>query len=141
MYQQFPFWNFYDNLTFVKETLSVKQIGVKGGAKGGAKGGVKGGVKELSDIQEVIIKMLFNPSVTTNEMAQKNRRAPKMALKVILKANSTHGLKSKFRRYSIMHLTKYNYTNRNLERDGTYKKSLLVQLITEIKTDTKNGNP
>ena len=50
---------FYDNLTFVKETLSVKQIGVKGGAK---------------------------------------------------------------------------------ETNGT-QKSLLVQLITEIKTDTKNGNP
>ena len=45
---------------FVKETLSVEQIGVKGG------------VKELSDIQEVIVKeMLFDPSVTTSEMAQK----------------------------------------------------------------------
>ena len=30
------------------------------------------GVKELSDIQEVIVKeMLFDPSVTTSEMAQK----------------------------------------------------------------------
>ena len=34
--------------------------------------GVKGGVKELSDIQEVIVKeMLFDPSITTSEMAQK----------------------------------------------------------------------
>ena len=49
---------------FMKETLSVEQIGVKGG--------VKDGVKELSDIQEVIVKeMLFDPSVTTSEMAQK----------------------------------------------------------------------
>ena len=60
--------------------------------------------------------MLFDPSITTSEMAQKNR----MALKVILMANSTHGLKSIFGRYCIIHLTKYNYTNRNLERDGTY---------------------
>ena len=49
---------------FMKETLSVEQIGVKGG--------VKDGIKELSDIQEVIVKeMLFDPSVTTSEMAQK----------------------------------------------------------------------
>ncbi len=48
----------------MKETLSVEQIGVKGG--------VKDGIKELSDIQEVIVKeMLFDPSVTTSEMAQK----------------------------------------------------------------------
>ena len=34
--------------------------------------GVKGGVKELSDIQAVIVKeMLFDPSITTSEMAQK----------------------------------------------------------------------
>ena len=45
---------------FMKETLSVEQIGVKGG------------VKELSDIQEIIVKeMLFDPSITTSEMAQK----------------------------------------------------------------------
>ena len=38
----------------------------------GVKGGVKGGTKELSDIQEVIVKeMLFDPSITTSEMAQK----------------------------------------------------------------------
>lgn len=49
-----------------------------------------------------------------------------MALKVILKANSTRGLKTKSGRYSIMHLNKCDYTNINLERDGTYKKSLLV---------------
>ena len=49
---------------FMKETLSVEQIGVKGG--------VKGGVKELSNIQEVIVKdMLFDPSITTSKMAQK----------------------------------------------------------------------
>ena len=38
----------------------------------GVKGGVKGGVKELSEIQEIIVKeMLFDPSITTSEMAQK----------------------------------------------------------------------
>ena len=45
---------------FMKETLSVEQIGVKGGTK------------ELSDIQDVIIKeMQFDSSITTSEMAQK----------------------------------------------------------------------
>ena len=40
--------------------------------KNGVKGGVKDGIKELSDIQEAIVKeMLFDPSVTTSEMAQK----------------------------------------------------------------------
>ena len=41
-------------------------------AESGVKGGVKDGVKELSDIQEIIVKeMLFDPSITTSEMAQK----------------------------------------------------------------------
>ena len=43
-----------------------------GGVKEDAESGVKDGVKELSDIQEVIVKeMLFDPSITTSEMAQK----------------------------------------------------------------------
>ena len=45
---------------------------IKEDTESGVKGDLKGGVKELSDIQEVIIKeMLFNPSFTTSEMAQK----------------------------------------------------------------------
>ena len=53
---------------FVKEGVVLNT----NGAKGGVKDGVKDGVKELSDIQEVIVKeMLFNPFVTTSEMAQK----------------------------------------------------------------------
>jgi len=49
---------------FAKKEIEIDTNGVKGG--------VKGGVKELSDIQEVIVKeMLFAPSVTTSEMAQK----------------------------------------------------------------------
>ena len=49
---------------FVKETLSVKQIGVKDG--------VKGGVKELSDIQKIILfEVQSNPFITTSELAQK----------------------------------------------------------------------
>lgn len=53
---------------FVKEDVVLNT----NGAKGGVKDGVKDGVKELSDIQEVIVKeMLFNPFVTTSEMAQK----------------------------------------------------------------------
>ena len=40
--------------------------------KDGVKGDVKGGVKELTQVQEVIVKeMLFNPYITTSEMAQK----------------------------------------------------------------------
>ena len=47
---------------FAKKEIEIDTNGVKGG--------VKGGVKELSDIQEVIVKeMLFDPSVTTSEMA------------------------------------------------------------------------
>ena len=57
------------------DTNGVKEdaeSGVKDGVKDGVKSGVKSGVKELSDIQEVIVKeMLFDPSVTTSEMAQK----------------------------------------------------------------------
>ena len=40
--------------------------------KYGVKGGVKGGVKELTEIQDVIVKeMLFDPYITTSELAQK----------------------------------------------------------------------
>ena len=40
--------------------------------KDGVKDGVKGGVKELTKIQEVIVKeMLFDPYITTSELAQK----------------------------------------------------------------------
>ena len=57
------------------DTNGVKEdaeSGVKDGVKDGVKSGVKGGVKELSDIQGVIVKeMLFDPSITTSEMAQK----------------------------------------------------------------------
>ena len=53
---------------FLEETLLVDTNVTKDGVKDG----VKGGVKELTDIQEVIIKeMLFDPSITTSEMAQK----------------------------------------------------------------------
>ena len=49
---------------FAKKEIEIDTNGVKGG--------VKGGVKELSDIQEIIVKeMLFDPSITTSEMAQK----------------------------------------------------------------------
>ena len=49
---------------FAKKEIEIDTNGVKGG--------VKGGVKELSDIQEVIVKdMLFYPSITTSKMAQK----------------------------------------------------------------------
>jgi ATP-dependent DNA helicase RecG len=61
---------------FTKKEIEIDTNGVKedaeSGVKGGVKGGVKDGIKELSDIQEVIVKeMLFDPSVTTSEMAQK----------------------------------------------------------------------
>ena len=53
---------------FAKKEVEIETSGVKEDAESG----VKGGVKELSDIQEVIVKeMLFDPSVTTSEMAQK----------------------------------------------------------------------
>ena len=40
--------------------------------KYGVKGGVKGGLKELTEIQAVIVKeMLFDPYITTSELAQK----------------------------------------------------------------------
>ena len=57
---------------FTQKEIEINTNGVKEDAKSGVKGGVKGGVKELSDIQEVIIKeMLFDPSITTSEMVQK----------------------------------------------------------------------
>lgn len=57
---------------FAKKEIEIDTNGVKEDAESGVKGGVKGGVKELSDIQEVIVKeMLFDPSITTSEMAQK----------------------------------------------------------------------
>ena len=61
---------------FAKKEIEIDTNGVKedaeSGVKSGVKGGVKGGVKELSDIQEIIVKeMLFDPSITTSEMAQK----------------------------------------------------------------------
>ena len=53
---------------FAKKEIEIDTNGVKEDAESG----VKGGVKELPDIQEVIVKeMLFDPSVTTSEMAQK----------------------------------------------------------------------
>ena len=57
---------------FAKKEMEIDTSGVKEDAESGVKGGVKDDVKELSDIQEVIVKeMLFDPSVTTSEMAQK----------------------------------------------------------------------
>jgi ATP-dependent DNA helicase RecG len=57
---------------FTKKEIEIDTNGVKEDAESGVKGSAKGGVKELSDIQEVIVKeMLFDPSVTTSEMAQK----------------------------------------------------------------------
>ena len=57
---------------FTKKEIEIETSGVKEDAESGVKGGVKGGVKELSVIQEVIVKeMLFDPSITTSEMAQK----------------------------------------------------------------------
>ena len=53
---------------FAKKEIEINTNGVKEDAESG----VKGGVKELSDIQEIIVKeMLFDPSITTSEMAQK----------------------------------------------------------------------
>ena len=44
----------------------------KDGVKDGVKGGIKGDVKELTEVQEVIVKeMLFDPYITTSELAQK----------------------------------------------------------------------
>ena len=57
---------------FAKKEIEIDTNGVKEDAESGVKGGVKGGVKELSEIQEIIVKeMLFDPSITTSEMAQK----------------------------------------------------------------------
>ena len=57
---------------FTKKEIEIDTNGVKEDAESGVKSGVKGGVKELSDIQEVVVKeMLFDPSITTSEMAQK----------------------------------------------------------------------
>ena len=57
---------------FTKKEIEIDTNGVKEDAESGVKGGVKSGIKELSDIQEVIVKeMLFDPSITTSEMAQK----------------------------------------------------------------------
>jgi len=57
---------------FAKKEIEIDTNGVKENAESGVKDGVKGGVKELSDIQEIIVKeMLFDPSITTSEMAQK----------------------------------------------------------------------
>ena len=57
---------------FTKKEIEIDTNGVKEDAESGVKGGVKGGVKELSEIQEIIVKeMLFDPSITTSEMAQK----------------------------------------------------------------------
>ena len=57
---------------FTKKEIEINTNGVKEDAESGVKGGVKGGVKELSEIQEIIVKeMLFDPSITTSEMAQK----------------------------------------------------------------------
>ena len=57
---------------FAKKEIEIDTSGVKENTESGVKGGVKGGVKELTDIQEIIVKeMLFDPSITTSEMAQK----------------------------------------------------------------------
>jgi len=57
---------------FAKKEIEIDTSGIKENVEIGVKDGVKGGAKELSDIQEVIVKeMLFDPSVTTSEMAQK----------------------------------------------------------------------
>ena len=57
---------------FTKKEIEIDINGVKEDAESGVKGGVKDGIKELSDIQEVIVKeILFDPSITTTEMAQK----------------------------------------------------------------------
>ena len=53
---------------FTKKEIEINTNGVKEDAESG----VKGGVKELSEIQVIIVKeMLFDPSITTSEMAQK----------------------------------------------------------------------
>ena len=57
---------------FAKKEIEIDTSGAKENVEIGVKDGVKGGAKELSDIQVVIVKeMLFDPSVTTSEMAQK----------------------------------------------------------------------
>ena len=61
---------------FAKKEIEIDTNGVKEDAESGVKDGVKDcakdGTKELSDIQEVIVKeLLFGPSITTSEMAQK----------------------------------------------------------------------
>ena len=54
--------------SFTKKEIEINTNGVKEDAESG----VKGGVKELSEIQVIIVKeMLFDPSITTSEMAQK----------------------------------------------------------------------
>ena len=56
-----------------KETTTDSNVATDSNVtKNGVKGGVKGGVKELDEIQEVIVKeMLFDPYITTSELAQK----------------------------------------------------------------------
>lgn len=56
-----------------KETTIDSNVVTDGNVtKGGVKDGVKDGVKELAEVQEVIIKeMLFDPYITTSELAQK----------------------------------------------------------------------
>ena len=57
---------------FAKKEIEIDTSGIKENVEIGVKDGVKGGVKELSNIQEVIVKdMLFYPSITTSKMAQK----------------------------------------------------------------------
>ena len=59
---------------FVNKEITTDSDVVTDGnvTKDGVKGGVKGGVKELTEIQEVIVKeMLFDPYITTGELAQK----------------------------------------------------------------------
>ena len=56
----------------LKKEIEIDTNGVKENTESGVKGGVKGGVKELSDIQEIIVKeMLYDSFITTSEMAQK----------------------------------------------------------------------
>ena len=62
------FWNIVNN----PEKVNVNLLRDEDVVKDVVKGGVKGGVKELTEIQEVIVKeMLFDPYITTSELAQK----------------------------------------------------------------------
>ena len=59
---------------FVKKetTIDSDVVNDDNVTKGGVKDGVKDGVKELTEVQEVIVKeMLFDPYITTSELAQK----------------------------------------------------------------------